>query len=164
MKASLLALVLFGAPLVATACETLPPQQQRKADRLDLQYQKDLVQDTAADADLIAMVRVSSVSPDRGTATFIVERRIKGVSDNEVSLALDQTIVVGCYASSWFFSTVNLESSDIYILYAKDGKVLRARPKYRLLGEVSLRQELRLIRKRLGPNNSFKPNPLRGSA
>jgi hypothetical protein len=163
MRTILLALVLITAPLSAVACQTLPPEEQRELDRLDTERQRDLVTETASDADLIVIARVVSISTDHDTATFLVTRSIKGNVTGELSLTLDQTIHIGCYPSAFFFA-INLEPGGSYILYSKGGKALRAGSNDRSFGEISLRQELRLIRKQMGPNNSFKPKPLRGSA
>ena len=161
MRAILLALVLITSPLSVAACEALPPHEQRELDRLDAERQQDLVVETASNADLIATARVLSISTDGDAATFLITRSIKGNAAGKLSLTLAQTIYMGCYPSAFFFS-VNLEPGRSYILYSKGGNVLRARSNDRFFGELSLRQELRLIRTQMGPNNSFKPNTLRG--
>jgi hypothetical protein len=149
--------------LSAYACELLPEAQQREADRRDMELQRTLVDKLVLASDAIVIAKAVSVSADTDSGMFEVTKNIEGQGPKSIQLAWRSLITVGCYSSAWFVNP-NIKAGDVYLLYVQAGRILRAASFDRNPDEITFTEELRRIRKRLGPNNSFKPKPLRGSA
>jgi len=173
MKVSLLLVVLaiasWSLPVLACRTPTGAPSRPNREARLE---QRALIAIYAAKSDQILVVRALNGPSDfpggnnqlggQFPAKFRVIRALKGATQQTVTATVRWGIVVSCGGTD--FKQLLVESGGEYVLYLQQGEVIRAGPKHRSPGNVTFRQELRLLRQLQRPNNSFKPKPLRGSA
>jgi hypothetical protein len=153
--------------LPANACRWRSHEDYAAAVRADLKRQESMVTELALQADLIVVAKAGPrlkapdgalLTPDY-TGQFEVIELLKGQSEPRLLISSPGSITVACAASASFRNTA-VAPGTTYILYLRDGQLLRAAPKRQPLEQLSFRKERKLLR----PNNSFKPKPLRGSA
>lgn len=132
--------------------------------REDLREQRRLARSTAQDAETVALIRVTAVDAygrtDRARATlalrFDTVRRLKGAQPSSDWLSFTQTITVGCggYAPSFFDPQV--EIGRLHVLYLQAGTIARVASDRRYPGQLSLRAELREIRRSKTPDEASR--------
>ena len=134
MKALLIAsfacLVAFAPP--ALACGTRLPEIQRKIDAAQLQRLRELTVEAAQAADQVvigtvtALVRPVPGSGDAGSVTLAVSETLKGRHLSSRVLAWsDAGFVVSCDETD-SFNNGGLRDGGDYIVYVREGRVVRA--------------------------------------
>jgi hypothetical protein len=129
------------------ACGTFSATEQRARDKEDVEKQLVLVKQLAAKSDRVFVGRVESVDNQLRRATLIPRRALIGSTERQLSLSWQVGIVVvSCYAYT-SFDYINLEVGREYVFYAAGSNILRAGSTNRGPGELSVREELRAIRR-----------------
>jgi hypothetical protein len=135
----------------ASACGILEPDEQRRREREDIELQANLVKEVASEAEDVFVGTVASVDEASRSARIKVQRVVKGAVDQELLLDLSglDGLVVACWPSREFRNT-NVLPQRTYVFYVAGPKLLRAGWTERGSADISLRRELKLIRKAAG--------------
>ena len=124
-------LLLTAFSMQATACGTLPPDQQQQQDAEQLQRLRALTTDMARSADAIFVGSVTALQrPDRaarrsGEVSLAVARTLKGPQAREQTLAWDDHFIYSCDPAA-MFGNVGFRDGGVYIVYVKDDRVIRS--------------------------------------
>lgn len=139
------------------ASESFPcssPIDPAAADRRDRERQREMAGELANQADAIFVATATVVYPSPTSVTFRVERVLKGwLEEGVVSYPLPALEEIGCGPAANFRS-VSVWNGLTYLVYARDGKLLRVANTKRKWPEISSREEIRLIRKRLASDDA----------
>jgi hypothetical protein len=119
----------------------------------------------AGQADAIFVATATVVHPAPTSVGFRVERVLKGRLEEEsvVSYPLPALQGIGCTPAHNFHS-VSVWNGLQYLVYARDGELLRVANTKRQWPEISSREEIRLIRRRwraMTPDIMLGPAPPR---
>lgn len=145
-------LLLAAFSMQATACGTLPSEQQQQQDAEQLQRLRALTTDMARSADAIFVGSVTALQrPDRaarrsGEVSLAVARTLKGPQAREQTLAWDDHFIYSCNPAE-NFGNAGFRDTGAYIVYIKDARVIRsaAADALRDSALLSLADEISLI-------------------
>lgn len=129
--ASLLACALVFGPGSAAACGTHLPAVQAKIDAEKLAALQSLARIAAQDAEAIfigtvtELTRPSLGALELGSASFAVEETLKGKPSVARTEQWADTFVYSCQESAMFHN-VGFRPGGKFIVYVRDGKVIRS--------------------------------------
>lgn len=124
--------LLIASPS-AEACGTRSLEQQEQIDSEQLAKLKSLTIETAKDADVVvigkvtALVRPVSGSERPGTVSLAVSETLKGAHSSTRTIRWKEAFVLSCQPAD-SFRNVGFRQDGRYIVYVKDGMVLRSAP------------------------------------
>lgn len=147
----LLCLLLLLGTGPAFACGILAPDEQRRRDKEDVALQMQLAEALARQADAVFIGQVVKVNDAESLADVTVERVLKGKPDKSLRLPANDLkgLTVSCWASDMFRNS-QVGAPRRYIFYLQGGTVLRAGWTERGDGDLSLRKEVRIVRRSSG--------------
>lgn len=148
MRSLCILLLLAAAP--TPACGILDADEQRRREQEDVALQVDITASLAREADAIFIGLVAAVdSADNANVT--VERVLKGTPEASLILPANDKngVTVACWTSA-IFRNSQVHASRRYIFYLSQGAVLRAGWVERRSGDLSLRSEVRAVRRAIG--------------
>jgi hypothetical protein len=159
----------------ASAIPCSEPLDRLPGELADRTEQRELVREFSQQAEIIVVVtalQVQKLTPPE-TAAFHIAEVLKGSigANTTVTYPLSRATEIGCTAAS-LFSDAWVEQGEKYLLYVREGRLLRAGPLKRERPEITAREEIRLIRKTLKDltsNNAMQRSslvvtPLAGTA
>ncbi len=144
----LLCLLLLLCIGPAFACGILAPDEQRRRDKEDVAQQMQLAEALARQADAVFIGQVVKVNDAESLADVTVERVLKGNPDKSLRLPANdlEGLAVSCRASDMFRNS-QVGAARRYIFYLQGGTVLRAGWTERGDADLSLRKEVRIVRR-----------------
>jgi len=151
VAATLICLSVIAPPVLA--CGTRLPEVQQKIDAGQLQRLRALTVELAQASDVIVVGTVTALeqpvhgSPDVGSVTLAVSETLKGVHSPIRVLAWRPAGVAYSCDQSNYFESVGFRDAGAYIVYVKDGRVVRAAAadELRESSLLKLAEELELV-------------------
>ena len=147
MRTFLALMCLVFSPV--QACGVLEEAEYRRKIAEDITLQRQAAARLAAISDTIFLGEVVSVDEVSDIVRVRVERALKGSAPSELTLPVSGSFTIACWPSDYFENAVFHENRS-YVIYLKDGSVLRAGWAERSELDLSLRAEIRLIRREGG--------------
>ncbi|WP_440224219.1 hypothetical protein ACQQ2N_03130 [Dokdonella sp. MW10] len=125
----------------------MAPDEQRRIDAEDLALQVEYAESLASEAEAVFIGQVTSID-DASLAHVVVDRVLKGKAETSVRLPAHglEGLVISCRESDMFHNG-QVSAGLRYIFYLRDGNVLRAGWVERRSGNLSLRDEARIVRR-----------------
>ncbi len=142
MLAAVCVLCLLTASPLAEACGTRLPEIQQRIDAEELAKLKTLTIEAAAEADLVIVGTVTSLvrpvlgGTQPGTVTLAVSETLKGTHAPTRTLPWQEATTLSCVESD-SFRNVGFRDGGYFIVYVKEGRVMRSKAAD-ALGESSL--------------------------
>ena len=146
-------LILILASLPSWAC----PHTDAAADRRDRLLQRKLAAEYAKFADFIYIADVKSTDAERSEAELKIIEQFKGLPvAMQSAIYEDRLVEIGGCSASFFFQQKDVVPGNRYVIYVKNGKILRAGDIERTNWFISLRDEIRIIKKSVS-NQPLEP-------
>lgn len=145
-------LCLLFSPVAALACRVMPTQYQIAAEETDLKREMTMTEELAAIADQIFLATATKIDKSNRSANFELIEVLIGESEPAFKAGWDGSkVTIGCRAS-YGFNNILLEEGQNYLLYLKDGQILRASQNEPGRWGMSFIHELLIVRSQLSPN------------
>ncbi len=130
-KFIVLAVVLALAPVAADACGTRAPAVQANIDAAELAALEKLTVAAAHSADAVfigsvtQLARPAQGAGGQGSVSFAVEASLKGQVPDAYTASWKEHFVYSCQPSAMFHN-VGFRDGGTFIVYVRDGRVIRS--------------------------------------